>query len=194
MKEYLLDYFTGSPLKIAAQIIGLIALIEGLFIYQQSSRRKILILKGSNDLIWAAHYALLGAVSGAVLDVIAVFRAIVFYNKDKRWASSKLWLLVFLAVTWVGIALSWQGPVSLLAGFGSSFAVTGYYLTNERLTRLFNIPALILWLVYSALNYSFGGIVNNVITFCSLIVGIVRFDVLNNNKKAKTEDNSEENQ
>jgi hypothetical protein len=86
--------------KLVGEIIGYVAVAEGFLIFLSSRRDRILIFKFIADVLWTASHLFLGNYTGAILNGIAVGRESVFYNRDKRkWASTRLWLLFFLAVT-----------------------------------------------------------------------------------------------
>ena len=78
-------------METAAQILGVIGIAMSFFIYIARKRSSILLCKFSCDVIWAAHYLLIGAWSGAALNILAMARETVFFNKDKV-AKVEKWL------------------------------------------------------------------------------------------------------
>ena len=79
-----------------ASIVGALGIGANVIIYQQKNGKKLLFYKLISDFLWAAHYFLLGAVSAALVAVIGIFRETVFFNQDKKWAKSNLWLVFFI--------------------------------------------------------------------------------------------------
>ena len=67
-----------------AQVFGIGAMISLFLIYQQKSRKGILICKLSADVFWIAHYFCLGAVAGMIPNFVGVFRETVFLNRKKK--------------------------------------------------------------------------------------------------------------
>ena len=76
-------------MKLAAQILGVLALGENAFIFLSRKRERILQLKLLSDILWMGNYLLLGAYTGAALNGIAILRELVFLQRDcRRWFSS----------------------------------------------------------------------------------------------------------
>ena len=48
--------------------------------------------------LFIIHYILLGAYTGAALNLIGMLRSIVFINNDEKWAKSPVWLGVFVVI------------------------------------------------------------------------------------------------
>ena len=79
-------------LETISQVIGFVGTIVSFIIFQQNKRSRIIGLQILSTSLFAVHYILLGAFTGAALNLIAVTRSIVFYNNDKKWAKSPAWL------------------------------------------------------------------------------------------------------
>lgn len=60
-----------------AQFFGFAAIVDSFFIFQQTKRRNMLILKVLQDLLWLVHYVLLACWSAAATSLICAFRGIV---------------------------------------------------------------------------------------------------------------------
>ena len=56
-----------------AQVFGIGAMISLFLIYQQKSRKGILICKLSADVFWIAHYFCLGAVAGMIPNFVGSY-------------------------------------------------------------------------------------------------------------------------
>ncbi|MGI6744378.1 MAG: YgjV family protein [Eubacteriales bacterium] len=162
----------SETLALIAKIIGYIAVSLALFVYISKSRKVILATKLSNDVLWATHYILIGGWSGAALNIMAIGRETVFYFKEKKWASSRVWLYVFLALTWLSCFLTWEGPQSLLPMAGTSFAVVSFWCSDPLKVRLLAIPAQILWLIYGILHMTVPGIIGSSISLISILIGL----------------------
>ena len=66
-------------------IIGYIAIAENIFIFLSVRRERVLIFKLISDVLWALNMAFLSVdnranLTGAILNVIGIFREIVFYK------------------------------------------------------------------------------------------------------------------
>ena len=67
-----------------AQVFGIGAMISLFLIYQQKSRKGILICKLSADVFWIAHYFCLGSVAGMISNFVEIFRETVFLNRKQK--------------------------------------------------------------------------------------------------------------
>ncbi len=160
--------------SLPVQIIGFIGVLISFFIYIFKDRRKILICKFTSDAVWSVHYFFVGAISGAALNVVGLFREIVFYNKNKKWASHFIWPFVFISITIASCLITWQGPRSLLPMIGSTFGVLGFYSTNPLLIRILSLPSILLWMIYGIISGSFPSLICNILSLTSIMIGLVR--------------------
>lgn len=166
------DY--SALLNFAAQMAGFIGTILSFVMYLARKRKTILLGKFTCDILWILHYGLIGAYSGAALNVLALGRESVFYNKEKKWASSKLWLVLFVVLTIISSALSWEGMLSLLPMIGSCCAVVSFWCTNPFHIRLLALPCQILWLIYSIFHQSLPSLVSCSISLAAILIGLYR--------------------
>ena len=170
-------------------IIGYVAIAENIFLFLSIKRERVLIFKLISDVLWALNMAFLSIenkanLTGSILNVIGIFREIVFYNRlDKDWAKHKFWLFFFIGITLVSPIISWNGPISLLPAFGSIFAVILFYSKNTDYMRYLSFLAQGLWLIYASVILSVPAIISNAIMILSSIIGIIRSSILK--KKAK---------
>lgn len=161
-------------MNIIAQIAGILGTTMIFFSFAARKRRSILLCKFTADILWMTHYLLIGAYSGAALNVLAIGRESVFYNKEKKWASSRLWLYLIVALTIGSCILTWEGPLSLLPMTGSVCAVVSFWCTKPLHIRLLAIPAQVLWLIYGILHGSIPSILSNLIALTSIGIGLYR--------------------
>lgn len=163
-----------NALKIAAQIIGYIAIAESVLVFISTKREKILIFKLIDDVLWFFNMLFMGNYTGAVLNAIAVGRELVFFNRGrKKWASHKFWLFFFMAVMLVSPILTWAGPVSILPAAGSAVAVICFYAQKPIMTKCFAYFAQGAWLAYAILTTNTASTVCNVIALVSATIGLI---------------------
>lgn len=161
-------------LEIIAQILGIFGIILTFFIFSARKRRTILICKFSGDVLWFFHYLFIGAASGAAINIVNIFREIVFYNKEKKWASSRFWLFFFMALNVTSSLLTWEGPLSLLPMIGTCCTVASFWCTKPLHIRLVAVPGQSLWLLYGILHVSPTSILSNTISLISIGVGLYK--------------------
>ena len=66
------------------QAIGVIAMVESFVIYQVTDRKKMVVLKLLDDVLWVIHFILIGGYTAMLTTGIAVFREIIFYFKGNK--------------------------------------------------------------------------------------------------------------
>ena len=157
--------------------LGILGILTNIIIYQQKTRKRLLIWKLISDMIWIMHYWLLGAYSAIAISVVAILRSIVFLNEEHKWAQSKYWLLVFLAATVALSLLAWQNAYSALMLTASVLCIVAYWLSRPFMTRLLSIPSAVLSLIYNYVYHSREGMLSSMIIITSSIVGIIRHDI-----------------
>lgn len=158
-----------------AQGIGVIAMILPYFIYTARTRKMLITLKFVSDALWGTHYFMLGALSGAVMNVINMGREVVFQCKTShKWAQTPIWAIVFIIINLSSTAVSWQGWQSLLPAVGASISVIGLWCASPLTIRLFSLPSTACWLLYALMSGTVSGIICNVIQMAAIIIGLYR--------------------
>ena len=161
-----------------AQAVGFLGLLIVIIGFQKNTNRDILLYQIIASGIFLAHFIMLGALTGAVMNILGGARNVLFYFRDRKWANSILWMYFFIAVYIVAGILTWQNIFSLFPIVGMCIATVGYWVKNPRLTRLILLPSSPCWMIYNIATSSFAGILTESFAMTSLLVGIIRFDIL----------------
>ena len=167
-------------MKILIQIIGIAAMICSVSSFQLNKHKHIMLVQITATALFGLQYFLLGAYTGLALDIAGVLRDIVYYNKDKKWASSNWWTVLVMLV--VGI-FTYQNWISLLMTAAMMLNTVSFSFTKPKLVRTTILISSPLLLVYNILTGSIGGVINELFTEISSVVGIIRYDI---KKKDKT--------
>jgi hypothetical protein len=174
---------------IIAEVIGTIALIISVIVYQKNDRKSMLYLQGIACGVFFFQYFLLGAWTGAIMNLLNVFRNYVFASKgSKSWANSKLWLYIFIFLYIISTILTWQGWISLMPLFGMLTNTIAFWLRNTTHIRVISLTSPPFWFTYNFISKAYPAMICDIMAFVSIIVGIVRFDI-KNNKVLVNEDN-----
>ena len=175
-----LSFFTDlfdTPLHTVGQTVGGAALIIAVLSYQMKTRKSIVFMQILSCALFGAHFFLLGAYTGALLNVIAAIRAGVFYFKDKKWCKNAVFVPLFCVICVAAVAFSWEGALSLLPVAGMLFTTFSVASSTPKNVRLFALPSSPLWIVYNAASGSVAGVVTELIVMTSIISAIVRLDL-----------------
>lgn len=158
---------------ILAQIVGAIAFVLEIATVQWR-REQILFTQLIANGFWVVHFLLLGALSGAAMNVVGAIRSYVFYktNHDRR---SVLVLWAVLGLVLVAGMLTWQGWVSLLPIGGMITAVIAFWQLKEQRLRLLIFTSAPLWLAYNIIVGSYGGVANEIMLMVSSGIALWRY-------------------
>ena len=136
-------------MEIITQIFGIIALSCSFIIYQQKTRKRILSFKLLQDVCWCLHYFLLGAYSASVTSAICTTRSLVYFNNDKKFFASKIWLFLYVGLYATSAILTWQSVFSIFPATSSIISTFGFWLKNPKHTKIFAIFASTCSLIYN---------------------------------------------
>lgn len=165
--------------QILVQGIGYIALCFVIFSFQKNKRIHILFIMLSGLLLFVVHYSLLHAWTGAVMNFIEAWTVFVAYKKETEiWAQWKyrpfLFILLFL-ITGYG---SSQGLIDMLPIIAQIFGTIAVWQTKPTLIRYIMLIPRPLRFIYNAAVWSYAGVIAEVCIFVSVVVSIIRFDIL----------------
>lgn len=175
-----------EPIEIVAQVIGILAMCMNVLSYQQKTVKGVVTCQFFGSALFVANYFLLGAVVGALMNLIGVFRAIVFMNKDKFRADKPIWLGVFgtlfltayiLAFTVFGKEPTvWKLVLEFLPIIGMMITTVSFQQKEAKMTRRLGLINSPFWLTYNTVSFTIGGIIAEVFGLCSIIIGMIRLD------------------
>ncbi len=190
--DRLLGFSAADPMRKAAIIVGLAAVIENLFIFTSNKRERIIVLKIVSDMLWVVQYALFGTPTGSVLNLIAVGRETVFYNRGRRkWADSPAWMWFFIAIMLASpvyeSVTSGFTPLLLLPAVGSALAVVGFYCQKTAVTKAFLLVASLAYLVYNSITGNFMGVLGTAAPVVSTSIGLIHELFRGRGKRAEEE-------
>jgi hypothetical protein len=164
--------------QILAQAIGFVSFLFIVLSFQNNKRSLILLFLIIAQTSFVVHFVLLGAWTAVAMNAISVARTCVFHQKDnKDWAKKKIWFYLFFALFWIAGILVWEGPYSLLPILAMSAETIGLWMEKPRYIRLLSLIPRPLWFIYGYIVVSYAGMVTETFAFCSILIGIFRFDM-----------------
>lgn len=159
-----------------SEILGFLGIFLNVIIYQQKNRKKLLSYKLISDFAWLAHYGFGGNFSGAAVAGIGVARETTFLAIEGKKIDRRPFLALFFACAMLSVWLTWKNPFSLLPAGASLLSVVSFWQQKPRLSRRLAIPISLCMLTYDIAVGSIAGIVNEIFTLVSTVVGMVRHD------------------
>ena len=160
--------------EIITQAIGFIGMALIIFSFQLKSNKAFYICQMTGALVFSVHYFMLGAVSAAVLNLIAVARGIFLAMGEK--GKKPIYLVLLTLAFVVATAFSWQGWESLLPLIGQ---LTGMYAMWSHNGKVIRIAQLTIvsppWLIYNILSGSIPGIICESFNMISTVISVIRY-------------------
>jgi hypothetical protein len=161
---------------LVGKIAGYIAIVVSMLIYQQKTRKRLLICKAATDVLWIIHYFLLGGYTGAVVTFVALAREIVFFRSDRRDRKGKYILVCFLCISVVCSVLTWGSIYSVFAMLGSLMSIVSFWVGEPKVSRIMAFPIAICMLIYGVSNGSVAALINEVLVMISSALGLLLLD------------------
>ena len=157
-------------------LFGIAGIICNVLVYQQKDANKLLTVKLTGDIVWCLHYALLGALSGAAITLLATCRELTFRLVDRQGRAGRIAIGVFLALACGSAWVTWKDWTSLLTALASFLSVISFGKGIPPLSRKLCVPIATSMWVYNLFARSWMGLINESFTFISTLVGMWRYD------------------
>jgi hypothetical protein len=161
-----------------AQAVGFIGMVLAFISFQKGNREGIILFQIMASFVFTLHFTLLGAYTGAILNIFGVLRNIVFLHREKSWANKKAWLYIFLLLFIISGLITYKNVYSLFPILGMCIASVALWMRNSKHTRFIVIFSSPCWLVYNIANLSYPGVLTESFVLISLTISIIRFDIL----------------
>ena len=154
---------------VLSQIFAGLTLLTGMAAFQL--RERVHILRG-----WflaaafaAIHFYLLGSVEACLLVAVTATRFLISsFTTDSRL----MWLFLLLSV--IGFAWTYESPVSLLALAATIIGTVGSFHGTEKAVRFSMMATEILWAIHNIIVWSPVAIMMEVLFFSSNLLGLLR--------------------
>ena len=164
------------PPATIGQFISIFGMVLTVLSFQLKTRKQILLFQTLGSSLWLLSYLLLGTWAGVYINAVFLIRNIIFYfRKDKKWAQSILWLPIMIVASIGAGALGYRVPWDLLPVAGAVIGTVSMYMSNENMLRVLKLGESPCWLVYNCSIPSVGGIICELCSLTSLIVGLIRY-------------------
>ena len=159
---------------IVSQGFGICAFIISLIAYHRKEKKKILSNMVLSNILNLIHYFLLGAYSGCITKLLAIFRDYFIILKEKHSKLSNiLYLFIFIMLYVVASIFTYNGILSILPLLAALIYIIFIWNGNETIIKKVAFFCYFLWLVYNIFVFSIAGIVSNIIAIISTFVAII---------------------
>ena len=159
---------------IIGQILGGIAVILGFISFQQKTQRGIIIYQIVTALVFAGNYFLIGAPTGAALNLLGLINCVVCYIRNKRNITNPVWPIVFSVIIIIASILTWENIYSIFITIGLVILNLSFAFKNPQSTRKVSLVKSPLCIIYNAAVMSVGGVVFECAVLISSIIGLIK--------------------
>ena len=174
-----------------AQAFGIVGMTMNVVSFQAKKQKSIILFQLFGSLFFAINMFMIGGGMGCLLNVIGIFRALTYSNKEKI-KNLKLCNYVFFALYVLSYVLLFtvfaKEPsvknlivefLPLLAMIATTVGFARADSKSVRITALISSPA---WLIYNVINVSLGGIICEILAIFSAITAMIRLDTKRSTK------------
>lgn len=166
------------------QGIGFLALLFVILSFQKKERLSLLLIMLIGLVLFVVHFSLLGAWTGALMNLIEAGVVFISFKKEKaKWARGAFWLYVFVAAYVITGTLTYKNTFDALPIIAQIFGALAVWQKNPRILRFTMLIPRPLWFTYNLIVGSYAGMVTEALILCSVLIGIVRFDILGQREK-----------
>lgn len=167
-------------MDIAAQILGVLAVTTFLLSYQQKKRINIIILNVTSRCLYILQYLLLGAFSGAVLDILGAVSSVVAGRKHTGFVKKHTKALFFaidasIVVAGCIIAYINRSLIDLFPVIGVLLHTGAFWITDEKIIRRISLLGSPFWFIYNFSSRAYGSAAGDIFTICSIIIAMIRY-------------------
>ena len=159
------------------RIVGFIGIVLTFIAFQSNKHKNIVLIKLTSEFIFGIQYLLVGAYTGCVLNVLGSVRNFTYLKLDEKGKSTRIAMLIFMAVFTVSAILTWDGWLSVFPLIGKLFSTAAYSMKNPRQIRFLNVPTAIMWVVYNVTFHMWEALFADSMSLVSVAIAIYRFDI-----------------
>ena len=174
------------PKEWIAQLFGIAAMVLNILSYQGKKQRTVIAMQLFGGALFAANFLMLGATVGGILNILAVFRALLFLNKEKVKADSPIWLAVFIScfvavyvlnfTLWGKEVTAFNLILEILPVIGMTALNVGFRMKSASAIRKLGLISSPAWLIYNISVGSWGATLCEAFTLLSIFIGMLRHD------------------
>ena len=170
--------------------VGIVAVAFYLLSYQQKTRGKIIAFNLTSRILYILQYILLGALAGAVLDILGAISSVLAKKKDSKFIKTYFWfvfIFVDLSIVAAGVVTmiltdDYFGVFSII---GVLLHTSAFWMNDEKKIRIVSFAGSPFWFVYNFASKAYGSAIGDLLTTGSILIAIFRYDIIPAIKKMK---------
>lgn len=171
-------------LIILAQILGALGSLSMMLSSWQKSRSRIFFFLLFDNIFYFLQYIVLQAYSGAIVNIVGLFRIYVLSKKGKNKFYSTnypLYIVIFMYI--IVNFFTYNGVASLFPAIASIIYIIVLWQDNPKKIRLGSAFMLFMWCMYNLIVKAYVGALTEFVLFLSSIFAIFKIDILKSKNK-----------
>ena len=170
-------------MNLIAQIMGIIGLIVIVIGLQAKEKKHMLLAQTVTNICFVIQYFILGAITGAVIEIVNAIRTLTFYVWDKKELKSNIMLLSIFVILVIGFGIyTYKNVFSILPIFSSIAATYGGWQKSSKVMRIGLLASSSILMIHDLYFGAYAGVLTYLIIFSSTLIGMIRNDILKKNK------------
>lgn len=136
-------------------------------------RRGILAGQAASAAAYGIHYALIGAMTGAVMLLLSVTQALAAWNEERSKTQGLVYaatIPALVVLTW----MTWKGPISICAAAGLVMSSLGRWQRSPLMLRLMFLGSGVAWIAHDMLAGSAPALLGDLLATGALVYGLWR--------------------
>lgn len=158
--------------------VAILGILASILSFQCKKHKPLVMLRSANELLFGIQYYMLGAYTGMTMNIIGVVRNTIFAKMVQKNKDTVKMRIFFSALFVIFACATWSGAKSILIGFAKVMSTFAYGSSRTSVVRALILVTSTAWLVYNLMVGSYEGCINEFLTLCSIVVGIIRLDIL----------------
>ena len=165
-----------STAFIIAQVVGFIATGVAIASFQAKKRVSMLMMQTVSNLLWMAHYFMLGSLPATCAFLIGATRNVIYGFRGKyKFADSKIIPALYIAAFIISGVLTYSSPLDILPTLGMVCASIAFFVKDEKLIRHISVLIAISFFSFGIYQGSIASIVSDGCTLISIIIAMIRY-------------------
>ena len=165
-------------MDIVIQLIGGLGIIASIISFQCKKHDTILFFRTLNEAIFALQYFLLDAYTGMAMNLVGCVRNIIFTKQIMQNKKTTITTIIFGIMFLLFGIYTWQGIKSILIIMAKVLSTIAYSNKNTTIVRAILFITCSSWLIYNYCVFSIAGVLCEAFTLISLIIGVIRLDII----------------
>ena len=177
-----------KPIEIVANGIGLVAITLYVLGYLQKTRKNIILVSVISKVLYVLQYILLGAISGAILDIVGALSSILAERKNKIGFIKKHTVLFVVVMDSLIVA----GGAVLFFVFGDKYALfstlgvllhtSAFWIDDEKRIRRLSFCGSPFWFIYNFMSKAYSCCIGDLLSMVSIVSSMIRYGDFKKNR------------